>query len=258
MIQGEGYSVTTADNGKGAIDLVHQTLFDLVITDLVMPAIDGMQVLQSVKKIRPDTMVIILTGQADLAATIEALRLDADDFLLKPCDPQELFFRIKKCFEKLESCRKLRRAEEELRKYEHIVSATQECLSFVDCNYVYQAVNDFYLQAVKKRRDEIIGHSVIDVFGQKIFEEKMRRNFDRAFRGEKVHYQALSIIRFSKTTEQFPVYRCTLGTLRKSGKSRSGCINPRKWRPFPSWREVLRTRITMLCWALPEISNCLS
>jgi len=53
------------------------------------------------KQLSADTMVIILTGYSDMTSAIDALRLNADDYLLKPCEPEEIFFRISNCVEKL-------------------------------------------------------------------------------------------------------------------------------------------------------------
>jgi DNA-binding NtrC family response regulator len=103
-----GYAVTTADCGKKAIELLSESSFDLVITDLVMAPINGMGVLEEAKKLNPETMVIILTGFGDMASAIDALRLDADDYMLKPCDPEEMYFRISRCLEKVELNRKIK------------------------------------------------------------------------------------------------------------------------------------------------------
>jgi len=106
-LEQEEYYVATAGNGKKAIELLEENNFDLVLTDLVMDPIDGIGVLKSVKEKNSDTMVIILTGFGDLISAIDALRLDADDYLLKPCEPEELSFRISSCLEKLELKRKV-------------------------------------------------------------------------------------------------------------------------------------------------------
>ncbi len=110
-LEQEEYHVTTAANGKKAIELLKENDFDLVLTDLVMDPIDGIGVLKSAKEKNPDSMVIILTGFGDLISAIDALRLDADDYLLKPCEPEELSFRISSCLEKLELMRKVRAYE---------------------------------------------------------------------------------------------------------------------------------------------------
>ena len=107
-LSGEGYRVTTAENGEKAKQLIEDGAFDLIITDLVMDRVDGIQVLKAAKKKNPETMVLILTGYGDMSSAIDALRLDADDYLLKPCDPDEIKFRVARSFERLESARKIK------------------------------------------------------------------------------------------------------------------------------------------------------
>lgn len=107
-LEEKGYEVTTANSGEKAIELLDNTAFDLVITDLTMSPIDGIGVLKRAKEIRPETMVIIFTGFGDWNSMIEALRLAADDYILKPCEPEEMYFRISKCIEKMELRRKVK------------------------------------------------------------------------------------------------------------------------------------------------------
>ena len=110
-LETEGYQVSTVESGEKAIELLNSKVFDLVITDLVMQEIDGIQVLKKVKELSSDTMVIILTGFGDLNSAIDAIRLDADDYLLKPCEPEEMSFRVSKCLERLELNRKIKSYE---------------------------------------------------------------------------------------------------------------------------------------------------
>jgi len=107
-LEQEEYHVATAANGKKAIELLEENNFDLVLTDLVMDPIDGIGVLKSAKEKNPATMVIILTGFGDLMSAVDALRLNVDDYLLKPCEPEELSFRISSCLEKLELKRRIK------------------------------------------------------------------------------------------------------------------------------------------------------
>ncbi len=96
----ENYETDTAASGDKAITMLRQTHYDLVITDLVMPGINGIGVLQTAKELFPEISVIILTGHGDMTVVIEALRMGADDFLNKPCEIDELLFRIARCLEK--------------------------------------------------------------------------------------------------------------------------------------------------------------
>jgi len=113
-LEGNGYAVTAAESGERAVKLLEADHFDLVITDLVMDRVDGIQVLKAAKNKNPEIIVLILTGYGDMGSAIDALRLDADDYLLKPCDPEELKLRVSRCFERMELTRKLKLYEKML------------------------------------------------------------------------------------------------------------------------------------------------
>ncbi|MFN2354916.1 MAG: response regulator [Desulfopila sp.] len=99
-LRAEGFKVTAVADGREAIEEVERTTYDLVIIDLMMPGIDGFGVLKEVKKRVPQTSVIILTGYGDQQSFNDALRLGADDFILKPCKVNDLISRIRLCLEK--------------------------------------------------------------------------------------------------------------------------------------------------------------
>ena len=96
----EGFQVTAVASGSEAINALEEGQYDLVITDLMMPDVDGFGVLKAAKRLAPQTSVIILTGYGDMQSAIDTLRLGADDFTLKPCQIDELVFRIRRCLEK--------------------------------------------------------------------------------------------------------------------------------------------------------------
>ena len=107
-----GYDVAMAANGESAIAKLGEKRFDLVITDLMMEGLNGIQVLKQAKKIDPELPVIILTGYGDMTSAIDALRSGADDYLLKPCDVEELLFKVSSCLEKYELKRKIKLYED--------------------------------------------------------------------------------------------------------------------------------------------------
>lgn len=110
-LENAGYKVSMANDGSEAIRKLNQQMYHLVITDLNMPGFDGIKVLKKTKEMYPECVAIILTGFGDLSSAIDALRLDADDYLLKPCDPDEFFFRVERCLEKFEMKRKIKAYE---------------------------------------------------------------------------------------------------------------------------------------------------
>ena len=78
--------VDEAGDGSAAINLINRTTYDLVLTDLGLPGINGMEVLRYTKENSPSTVVIVLTGQGDITMAVEAMKLGAFDFLTKPVD----------------------------------------------------------------------------------------------------------------------------------------------------------------------------
>ncbi len=110
QLEAHGFAVTQAASGKRALERLAVEHFDLVLTDLVMDEPNGLDLLEHAKRRIPDTSVIILTGYGDVHAAIDALRLGADDYLLKPSDPEELLFRIRNSIER----RRLQQSNDEL------------------------------------------------------------------------------------------------------------------------------------------------
>ncbi|HEU4326009.1 MAG TPA: response regulator transcription factor [Roseiflexaceae bacterium] len=89
-LAGAGYHVTQAPNGEAALALLEQQSFDVVVTDIKMRRVDGIQVLNAAKCQPYQPAVILLTGFGSLETSIAALRAGAHDYLLKPCDPPDL------------------------------------------------------------------------------------------------------------------------------------------------------------------------
>ena len=81
-----GMVVSAAYNGKEALDLIQKQPFDIVVLDMLMPGIDGIETLKKIKKIKPKIEVILLTGHGTVRAASEAMKAGAVDFLQKPCD----------------------------------------------------------------------------------------------------------------------------------------------------------------------------
>ncbi len=89
-LEQEGYTVETFLNGEPALERLGAQKFDVVVTDLKMKGIDGMEILKTVKRLYPDTKVIMITAFANLDTAIEALRGDVHDFFPKPVKIKEL------------------------------------------------------------------------------------------------------------------------------------------------------------------------
>lgn len=107
-----GYDVKAVENGAQAVAALTETYYDLIVTDLLMEGLDGIQVLKETKKINPEICVMILTGFGDMTSAIDALRLGADDYILKPYDFAEIALRIVRCLEKQKLMKKIKLYED--------------------------------------------------------------------------------------------------------------------------------------------------
>lgn len=105
-LQDEGYEVDTVEDGKPALEMFGNG-YDLIITDLMMEGVDGMTVLKKSREANSQQAVFILTGYGELNSAINALRLGAADYLLKPYKYDELLLRIKNCIENQELRKKV-------------------------------------------------------------------------------------------------------------------------------------------------------
>jgi len=100
ILEEEEYEVETVLSGKEAFDKMKVSPFDIVITDLKMPGIDGMEVLRTFRKEYPDSIIIMITGFSTVETAVEAMKLGAFDYIPKPFTPDEVSIVVKKAIEK--------------------------------------------------------------------------------------------------------------------------------------------------------------
>jgi two-component system, cell cycle response regulator CtrA len=94
MLEGAGLTVDVTDMGEEALDLVHRYDYDLVVLDLLLPDMEGYEVIRRLRAARKDTPVLVLSGLSRPQARVKALSMGADDFITKPFDKAELIARV--------------------------------------------------------------------------------------------------------------------------------------------------------------------
>jgi len=99
VLREEGYGVDWAQNGRTALDTLSHKGFDLVVADLRLPDMDGLDVIRQVKDERPETMVIVITGYATVPSAVEAMKIGAVDYLPKPFTENDFMQSVAKAFE---------------------------------------------------------------------------------------------------------------------------------------------------------------
>jgi signal transduction histidine kinase len=111
-----GYEVLTAPSGEEALDIFKNFRPDIVLTDVKMPGMDGISLLQKIKETQPDTEVIMITGHGDMELAIQSLKLEASDFITKPIHDEALDIALRRAVEKITVRSQLRDYTENLEK----------------------------------------------------------------------------------------------------------------------------------------------
>ncbi|MBU4259136.1 MAG: response regulator [Proteobacteria bacterium] len=101
LLSNKGYKVDTGCNGREAIECLNKDSYDIVLLDMVMPDMNGLQVMDYIKSQHSDTMVIIMTGHASIDSAVESLKRGAYDYLRKPFDFEQLLARVKNTIDQI-------------------------------------------------------------------------------------------------------------------------------------------------------------
>ncbi len=135
----DGYTVITAENGKKAIDIVStNTSIDCMISDLIMPDVNGVELLEAAKEINPSLSVIMITAHGTIKSAVDAMRLGAFDYITKPFEMDELKVVVKRALERRHLINENRELRQQLKtryKFENIIgssSAMQEVYKMVE------------------------------------------------------------------------------------------------------------------------------
>ena len=128
----EKYGTFSAADGESALEVVSSELVDLVLLDIKMPGMDGLEVLQKMKEIRLDLPVVIISGHGTIATAVEATKLGAFDFLEKPIDLDRLLLTVRNGIKQGRLSQQNVQLREQVKMRTEIVGAHQDILSILD------------------------------------------------------------------------------------------------------------------------------
>jgi YesN/AraC family two-component response regulator len=210
-----GYKVHTAEDGEAALRIFEKMKPSIVLTDIRMPGMDGIELLRRIKAQHPETEVILITGHGDMDLAIKSLKLEATDFITKPINDELLEIALKRAHERISSRQKIkeyaenlerlvREQSERLVKAERLIAVEQvverlslamknitkdieggltyfnelPCLvSIYNREYEMVAANELYKKSIGDR----VGHKSWEIYGQKE-EEKGNSPVVRTFK----------------------------------------------------------------------------
>ena len=147
-----GYRCDTACDGAEGLQKLKSNGFELVVSDIDMPQMDGVQLLQEVKKVRPDTEVIMLTGVVDVDTAVQSMRMGASDYLTKPFNLAEVRITVERALEKQRLIRENREYQKDLEV--RVQKRTAEL------SLSYQTTLEALATALDTRDTETLGHSL--------------------------------------------------------------------------------------------------
>ncbi len=126
LLSNIGYEVDTAENGRIGIETLQSKTFDLVITDLMMPELDGFAVMKHIKENCSGTLVIVITGYASVESAVRAIRSGAYDYILKPFDFEIIKISVERAWDKLKLEKELEKTRKLARVAERAISLNKE------------------------------------------------------------------------------------------------------------------------------------
>ncbi len=171
------FDVATAFSGEEALAYLKDHDVDVAVLDMFMPGLSGMDALRELKKIRPHTEVILLTGHATVETAVEGMRLGAFDYLLKPTEIDQLVDKINRAHR-----RKLRRLEEEVQRktvalersqqelakseklYKSLVESAEDAIFNVDSRGEIISINRYGAKILGYTKQGIVGKTISEVF----------------------------------------------------------------------------------------------
>lgn len=146
------YDVETVGDGNAALQKVKETFFNLLITDLKMPRLGGLDVLKEIKRVNPYIEVIIITGYPTIESAVEAIKIGAFDFICKPFDVQEMKLTIDRCLER----QKFNKNHFELGELITLFEVGKTITANTDLDYLLGQILDSALRLVRAKRGSLM------------------------------------------------------------------------------------------------------
>jgi len=144
LLEGEGYAVETAASGEEALEMIEKREYDLVVTDMVMRDVSGLDILSHVKRHDPTVDVIMVTGHANVETAIVALKNGARDYLVKPINHDEFSHIVAQCMEQ----RRLLDENLELKALLNLFQVSQTIANCLELDRIYPLLVDALTKAV--------------------------------------------------------------------------------------------------------------
>jgi two-component system NtrC family sensor kinase len=244
-----GYQVWTAANGEQGLEIFEREQPPLVLTDIKMPGIDGIEVLRRLKAMETDSEVIIITGHGEMELAISALQLEASDFITKPIHDEALFISLKRAQEKISLKRQLRDYMENLEIKVKEATAEIRRISDFQANLIDNSLdgivagdeerkiiifNDSAQRLTGYGEDEVVDKLTLeDLYGKELVDHWLSQDSEHGYPTSDDGSSHLDTTIQSRGGKEIPI-RLTHTILRQKGQ-KVGCVTF-----FQDLREIRR------------------
>lgn len=181
LIERQGYTVETSDNGMSALELLNRKRFDLCLLDMCMPEMDGFTLMKEILAQQPDAMLIMITGRASIETAVSALKKGAYDYLRKPFDDTDLMKAIKNALAHQRVSQRLKRTRIE---YKYMVENSPDLIYQLDTEGRFSFVNQSITGMLGYEPGELIGEHYTRIVHKDDW-EKSRWLFNERRTGER-------------------------------------------------------------------------
>jgi two-component system phosphate regulon sensor histidine kinase PhoR len=168
LLDSEGCEVMVAGDGIKGLEMIQENHFDIILLDLMMPGMSGMDVLTDVKSSHPDTVVIVITGYATIEHSIEAMKKGAFDFLPKPFSPDEIRLSIAKAIDFLYTLQDIVSERSRMRA---MINTLNNGVLTTDTQKRIALANPSFLKAIGCKKRKVLGLNVSDIISETWLEE---------------------------------------------------------------------------------------
>jgi len=177
-------SVDCASNGLEGLELFNQNNYDLVITDIYMPAMNGLEMLKEIKKLKKDTYTLLTTAYNEAEYYLEAIKIGVDGFILKPIELDQLLSVFEKIIQKQRLRKKIKNFYSLLAQYQQVVD-NSAIVCKINTRGIITYINDEFVNYLKYSPDEILGKRFL-ILQKNIHEHYMKNILKDALNENKV------------------------------------------------------------------------
>jgi len=191
-LSSEGFNVILAENGEQGLKMIGKEHFDIILLDLMMPGLSGFDVLSHVKKLHPDTVIIVITGYATIEHSIEAMKNGAFDFIPKPFSPDQLRVMVSKAIEHMHALKDIANEKSRMRV---LINLLADGVMLTDAGKRLVLANPAFTKIIGFKGDDFIGR----LFTLVVQNEQLQKMIDGAL--------AMPENAFAELTEELEIER---------------------------------------------------